>query len=226
MFIHILLQGLEFSGDSTFLIPAAAATYLLPPALLTPEVRVFFFDLFGAFILDLIIVAIIKNVVKRHHPDYCLCEQQYWSFPSGHSTRALMIVTFFTMYIPMWKEQAATVWLPFLRRLLKNQVNVLEEGVPMMENFLVSLVGWIVFSWAVATTSSRILLGHHFFFDVLIGCVVGVLESVLYTKFLVIPPEVTLAVHGYISSFFGGIEDAVWRFFNNVTFYIERLTTR
>jgi len=221
-----LLRVLEFSGDGIFLIPAAAATYLLPLGKLTQEVRMFFFNLFGAFILDLIIVMVIKNYVRRHRPHYCTCREEYWSFPSGHSTRALLVVTFFTMYMPMWRVQAANVWLPFLRRLLSNRVNILDEGVPMLENFLVSVVTWLVFSWAVATTSSRIILGRHFFFDVLIGCFVGTLESVLYNNFFVIPREVSLAVHGYISSFFGAIEDAVWRLFNDVGFYIEGWTKR
>lgn len=230
-FFYTILRILEFSGDGLFLIPAAAATYMLPKGKLNAEVRMFFFNLLGAFIVDLVIVTLIKNYVRRRRPVYCHAhgiteEVEYWSFPSGHSTRALMVVTFFTMYLHMWRVQASDVWLPFLKRVLSNEVNILDEGVPMLENFLVSVVTWLVFSWAVATTSSRIILGRHFFFDVLVGCLVGILESILYNNFLVIPPAVSEAVHAYISSFFGTIEMVLGRIFRGASLYIQSWTTR
>lgn len=231
LFFYMFLRILEFSGDGVFLIPAAAATYLLPKGKLNPEVRMFFFNLLGAFVVDLVIVTLIKNCVRRRrpaysHPHLITAEVDYCSFPSGHSTRALMVVTFFTMYLPMWRVQAAHVWLPFLKRVLSNEVNILDEGVAMVENFLVSVVTWLVFSWAVATTSSRIILGRHFFFDVLVGCFVGTLESILYNNFLIIPPEVSEAVHAYISSFFGIIEMIIGRVFSGTGYYIQKLTMR
>ncbi|KAG0620181.1 hypothetical protein M758_4G196100 [Ceratodon purpureus] len=228
-FFYMVLRILEFSGEGLFLIPAAAAAYLLPKGKLNPEVRMFFFNLLGAFIVDLVIVTLIKNYVRRRGPMYCHVHHvtgEDRSFPSGHSTRALMVVTFFTMYLPMWRVQAANVWLPFLKRVLSNEVRILDEGVPMLESFLVSVVTWLVFSWAVATTSSRIILGRHFFFDVLVGCLVGTLESILYNNFLVIPHAVSEAVHSYISSFFGNIEEVLAKFFGGASMYIQSWVMR
>jgi membrane-associated phospholipid phosphatase len=224
IFFYLWLRILEFSGNGICLIPAAAAAYLLPKESLTPEVRTFFFNLLGAFVVDLILVTLIKYYVCRARPLYCgrhitTVEAEPWSFPSNHSTRALMVVTFFTMYLPMWKEQAVNVWLPFFRRLLSNEVSILDDGVHTLSNVLVSIITWLVYSWAVATTSSRIILGRHFFFDVLVGCVVGILEGALYNRFLVIPAEVSEGVHNYIFLFFASIRDAVMKFFNNSSFH-------
>lgn len=220
MVFYLWLRVLEFSGDGICLIPAAAVAYLLPKENLTPEVRAFFFNLLGAFIVDLVLVTVIESYVCRaqplyYQPNVITEDAEPWSFPSHHSTRALMVVTFFTMYLPMWKEQAVNVWLPFFRRLLSNEVNILDEGAPMVGNLLVSIITWFVYSWAVATTSSRIILGRHFFFDVLVGCVVGILESTLYNRFFVIPDEVSEGVHNCIFSFFVSIKDAIVKLFCN-----------
>ena len=227
IFFYLWLRILEFSGDGICLIPTAAVAYLLPKENLTPEVRTFFFNLLGAFIADLVLVTLVKLYVYQARPLYCAAhnivtmEVEPWSFPSNHPTRALMVVTFFTMYLPMWKEQAINVWLPFFRRMLSNDFNILDEGVHMLANLLVSVLTWLVYSWAVATTSSRIILGRHFIFDVLVGCVVGILEGTLYNSFLVIPTEASEGVHDYIFSIFASIKDALTDFFNNGSLHIQ-----
>lgn len=52
IFFYVFLRTLEFSGDGVFLIPCAAATFLAPKSKLTPELRMFFFNLFMAFLFD------------------------------------------------------------------------------------------------------------------------------------------------------------------------------
>ncbi|KAG0566201.1 hypothetical protein M758_7G042100 [Ceratodon purpureus] len=235
MFFYLWLRILEFSGDGICLIPAAAVAYLLPKKNLTPEVRTFFFNLLGAFIVDLILVTLIKYFICRARPrarplygepNIITVEAEPWSFPSNHSTRALMVVTFFTMYLPLWKEQTVNVWLPFFRKLLINEVNLLEDGVHMLSNLLVSIITWLVYSWAIATISSQIILGRHFFFDVLIGCMVGILEGTLYNSFFVIPAEVSEGVHDYIFSLVASVWDGIMKFFNIGSFHLENLANR
>ncbi|XP_024403550.1 uncharacterized protein [Physcomitrium patens] len=226
LFLYLLLRAMELSGDGVCLISTAAATYLLPKKKLTPEVRMFFFNLLGAFIVDLVIVTVIKYYVRLWHQSSS-CQPHSVTFDLENSTRPILVVTFFTMYLPMWKDQAANVWLPFFRRLVSNKVglDIQDEGV-QLANLLVSIITWLVFSWAVSTTSSRIILGRHFFFDVLVGCLVGILETLLYSKFLVIPDKVSEGIHNYLIFFFGNIENHVRFLFSNCKFHIENLVKR
>lgn len=216
IFFYVFLRTLEFSGDGVFLIPCAAATFVAPKAKLTPEVRMFFFNLFMAFLFDLIVVSIIKKIVRRPRPVYnrnhfMTVQVDHWSFPSGHSTRALLVVTMFGLYMPMWKDQCHRIWLPYLQQQLENSVVFDKEFVPGAESMLIGLIGSTVTGWAVATTSSRIILGRHFFCDVVAGSLLGVVEAFFAYYFLAIPGGTSEEIFRRINGVFAWIESSTWR---------------
>jgi membrane-associated phospholipid phosphatase len=231
LFFYVFLRTLEFSGDGVFLIPCAAATFLAPTPKLTPQLRMFFFNLFMGFLFDLIFVSIIKKIVRRPRPSYNrghfkTVQVDHWSFPSGHSTRALMVVTFFWLYLPMWRDQSARIWMPFVISKLERHIIILDEFVPTAENLLINIIAWVVTTWAIATTTSRIILGRHFFCDVIAGSLLGVFESFFAHYLLYIPGEVSEYVHQVINEAFGWLEDEAWKLFHGRNFTIERISSR
>lgn len=231
IFFYVFLRTLEFSGDGVFLIPCAAATFVAPKPKLTPEVRMFFFNLFMAFVFDLIFVSIIKKIVRRPRPVYnrnhfMTVQVDHWSFPSGHSTRALMVVTMFGLYIPMWRDQSHRVWLPFLQEALRNRIDILPEFVPTAEAILISVIGSAVTGWAVATTSSRIILGRHFFCDVVAGSLLGIFEAFFAYYFLAIPIATSEEIHRRINGVFAWVETSAWRLVHGRNFLIHEMSSR
>jgi len=120
----------------------------------------------------------------------------------------------FGLYIPMWRDQCHRIWLPYLQRILKGRIEILEEFAPTAETILISLIGSTVTSWAVATTSSRIILGRHFFCDVVAGSLLGIFEAFFAYYFLAIPMETSEALHRSISGFFGTLENSTWQLFH------------
>jgi len=120
----------------------------------------------------------------------------------------------FGLYIPMWRDQSHRIWLPFIQQILKDRIDILTKFVPTAENILISFIGSTVTAWAVATTSSRIILGRHFFCDVVAGSLLGVFEAFFAYYFLAIPIETSEAIHGYINGIFATIEDTTWQLFH------------
>lgn len=231
LFFYLFLRTLEFSGDGVFLIPCAAATFLAPKPKLTPEIRMFFFNLFMAFLFDLIFVSIIKNIVRRPRPVYnrnhfMTVQVDHWSFPSGHSTRALLVVTMFGLYIPLWRDQSHRIWLPYLQQKLDKRIVIVKEFEPTAESILISLIGSTVTGWAVATTSSRIILGRHFFCDVVAGSLLGIVEAFFAYYFLAIPTETSQAVFMLINGVFAWIENSTWRLFHGRNLLDHQMSSR
>jgi membrane-associated phospholipid phosphatase len=231
LFFYVFLRTLEFSADGVFLIPCTAATFLAPRAKLTPELRAFFFNLFMAFQFDLIFVSIVKQIVRRPRPEYnrghfINIAVDRWSFPSGHSTRALMGLTFFWLYIPMWQDQAERVWVPFLVDKMQDRVIFLDRFLPTLQQLLISGIAWVVHSWAFATTTSRIILGRHFFCDVMAGSLLGVSESIFAHYLLAVPGETVEYIHQLINGFFANMESFAWRIFHERPFSVHDLTIR
>jgi len=231
LFFYVFLRTLEFSADGVFLIPCTAATFLAPRSKLTPELRAFFFNLFMAFQFDLIFVSIVKQIVRRPRPEYnrghfINVAVDRWSFPSGHSTRALMGLTFFWLYIPMWQDQAERVWVPFLVDKMQDRVIFLDRFLPTLQQLLISGIAWVVHSWAVATTTSRIILGRHFFCDVIAGSLLGVSESIFAHYLLAVPGETVEYIHQLINGFFANMESFAWRIFHERPFSVHDLTIR
>lgn len=231
MFFYVFLRSLEFSGDGLFLITCAAATYVAPKSKLTPEVRIFFFNLFMAYVFDMIFVSIVKKIVRRPRPVYnrnhfLTMQVDHWSFPSGHSTRALLVYTTFWLYIPMWRDQSHRSWLPYLQQKLERRVNILNEFVPTAEAILINLIASIVTGWAIATMSSRIILGRHFFCDVVAGALLGVIEAVFAYYFLTIPIGTSEAVHRKITGAFGWVENSTSQIFHGKKLLVHEMAKR
>lgn len=202
---------MEFSGDGDFLIPWAAATFLAPEPRLTPELRTFF-NLFMAFLFDLIIVSIIKKIVRRPRPKYnrkhfVTVQVDHWSFPSGHSTRVLLLMTMFGLYLPMWKDQSHRVWLPYLERKLEKRIVIMKEFQSTAEAIIVNFFGSVLTAWAVATTSSRIILGRHFFCDVVADSIPGIFEAFFAYYVLDIPNGTSEAIHRNINGVLAWFEN-------------------
>merc|ERR1711997_937014 len=77
----------------------------------------FFFNLLLALLLDIAVVAIIKAFTRRRRPSYNVDDQyatvklvDKFSFPSGHSTRAVMLAALLTLVAPI----NFILWLPLV----------------------------------------------------------------------------------------------------------------
>jgi len=77
----------------------------------------FFFNLLLALLLDIVVVAVVKAFTRRRRPAYNVDDQyatvkmvDKFSFPSGHSTRAVMLAIMFTVVEPV----NFILWLPLL----------------------------------------------------------------------------------------------------------------
>ncbi|KAJ7516359.1 hypothetical protein O6H91_22G055200 [Diphasiastrum complanatum] len=189
------LRALEYSGDGTFWLPVTAGIWLAP-IIKNTELRRFLFNLFAAFVFDLIVIGLIKSIVQRPRPVYnkgmyVVLAVDRWSFPSGHSSRALMIATLFLFYLPLWQDLMARSVLPYLG---ENE-SFRSVGLPCLELILAPLSSLCVLVWAAATASSRVLLGRHYFFDVLVGSILGVLEAAFVHKVLYVPGHFSEACH-------------------------------
>lgn len=231
IFFYVFLRTLEFSGDGVFLIPCAAATFLAPPQKLTPEVRMFVFNLFMTFIFDLIFVSIIKKIVRRPRPAYNhghfrTLQVDHWSFPSGHSTRALITTTLFGLYLPMWKDQSRRIWMPFIVEQLKEHVIILKGSVHIAENILISAIATVITGWALATTTSRISLGRHFLCDVLAGSLIGIGEALFAHRYLFIPMRTCEYIHTVVNGKFAWIEDSIYKVFHSRNFVVTQVKPR
>lgn len=127
-------------------------------------------------------MSIIKKIVRRTHSVYnrnhfkTVQVEQWWC----HYSRALMVVTMSGLYIPVWRDQSHHIWLPFLQEKLRNRINIVPDFVPIAETIVISLVGSTVTAWAIATTSSQIIIGRHFFCDVVAGSLLGIFEAFFF----------------------------------------------
>ncbi len=64
-------------------------------------------------------------------------------------------------------------------------------------NFVVSVLLW---SWSFSVCFSRLLNGRHYFVDILIGIMVGFVDSFLISSFLWMSPEQTENILSVFSS--------------------------
>lgn len=76
----------------------------------------------------------------------------HWSFPSGHSSRVCCIAGLVCLYDVEFDHRFDKIW-----------------G---------NCVGVGVCVWAGVTSLSRVLLGRHYVFDVVVGACLGVFEAV------------------------------------------------
>lgn len=188
----------------------------------------FFFNLMMSFIFDLIFVSILKKMVRRPRPAYNHCHFQalqvdHWSFPSGHSTRALITTTLFGLYIPVWRDQARRIWVPYLASELKEHVIILKGSTHLLEQMLVSSIASVITFWAFATATSRIILGRHFLCDVLAGSIIGVGEAMFSHRYLFINMKVCEYVHSGILRRFARMEDFFYTINSSKNFVVTQV---
>ena len=142
---HWLLLACEHSGNGFLWILGTLLLLVLPKV--GWKFRIFAINLEVGFLLDLIVIGILKLAVRRARPDYA--EKKYtsnipadkYSFPSGHASRCIFIATGVFLFRSMCHPAI--------------------------------LVGAII--WAIGTSMSRIFLGRHYLSDVLIGSIIGIL---------------------------------------------------
>uniref|UniRef100_A0A7M5VEN3 Phosphatidic acid phosphatase type 2/haloperoxidase domain-containing protein n=1 Tax=Clytia hemisphaerica TaxID=252671 RepID=A0A7M5VEN3_9CNID len=138
---RFIFKALEWSGHG---VPWLL--YIFWQLLVTKFSRNFVIIMAG-LIVDLIVIAFLKLLFKRHRPSYnegdlplSASKIDGFSFPSGHATRAFMLYVILT--------------------------NI---------NFFASQSFLLI--WAFALAYSRIALGRHFLTDVVAGSFIGALEG-------------------------------------------------
>lgn len=216
-FTYSFLRFFEYSGDGLFWIPATAVFWLSSSAG-SAETRMFALNLFICLLLDLIVVGTIKSAVRRKRPQYnrghlVIVSMDHWSFPSGHSTRAVMVVTLIWLYTPLWQTMINQHWYPNLVLSSKSSYFMRDWVLPYVENNLLTIGKCAFMLWMLATACSRVVLGRHYLLDVMGGVVVGVLEAFVAHFALHVPLKVSELQHAYLLSLFGLYEEAFWKFF-------------
>lgn len=172
--LRFIFIFLEHTGNGLFWIPVSFAIWLSPWPI-PPSFRALLLNLFLAFMVDLMVIGTLKSTVKRPRPIYnhgmfIALAPDKWSFPSGHSSRALLTAAFFL----------------FCKETLKDII--VSDG--FLKPFLIGL-----FVWAIATAFSRILLGRHFVTDVIVGSILGVLEGLFFLRYLRVSLEASEILH-------------------------------
>ncbi|KAK8658184.1 hypothetical protein V6N13_036396 [Hibiscus sabdariffa] len=160
-----LLLLLEYSADFRFSFPVSLSLFLASPSFSSLAI-----PLILGHLLDLVLIGLIKLTFRRARPHYnpnmsAVVHADNFSFPSGHASRVLFLATLFHLIFQHNKELVSD----FIRRWIKFEPGFVVLGV------------WV---WAIMTATSRVLLGRHFFFDVLAGAFVGVLEGIVAYRFL------------------------------------------
>eukprot|EP00250_Pteridium_aquilinum_P031504 c43737_g1_i1 orf=56-829(-) len=177
---RFFLQALEYSGDGLFWIPATAALCWAPDFTL----QHFFKSLFVGFMFDLFVIGTIKALIRRPRPVYnrgmyLVVSVDHYSFPSGHSSRAFLIFVFVLEYATDWKETIFQALWVFVGDL--NEAGNVLGHFDMLGYYVIP---FIFACWAIATASSRILLGRHFLLDVVVGSFLGILEALFVIRVL------------------------------------------
>ncbi|KAG0557113.1 hypothetical protein KC19_11G103100 [Ceratodon purpureus] len=216
-FTYICLRFFEFSGDGFFWLPVAIA-FWLSPSVGSPGTRLFALNLFVCLLFDLLVVGSIKSAVRRKRPHYnrghfVVVSVDSWSFPSGHSTRAVMIVTLIWLYSPLWRTMITSYWYPNLVLNYKENYFMAHYVLPYVENHLLTIAYFVLTSWMLATACSRVVLGRHYISDVVGGIIIGVLEALVAHFCLHVPLKVSELQHAYLLARFGLDEEFFWRFF-------------
>ncbi|KAG0563920.1 hypothetical protein KC19_8G069700 [Ceratodon purpureus] len=218
-----ILRFFEFSGDGLFWLPGTAAFWLSPSAG-SPDTRMFALNLFIGLLLDFFVVGCIKSAVQRKRPQYntghlMVVSMDQWSFPSGHSSRAVMIVSLIWLYSPMWRAMISQYWWPYL--VLKYEKNhyMSEYVLPYVENNLLRTIQFVLMLWLTVTACSRVVLGRHYILDVLGGEAIGVLEALVTHFCLHVPLKVSELQHAYLLSRFGLYEEMFWNIFHGRWFF-------
>lgn len=113
-------------------------------------------------ILDIIFVAVSKAIIRRRRPTedpYSLGPDKY-SFPSGHASRSVFILCFFTMLHPVtifvWPSLAAWCFSVCLSRLILYRHHILDVVAGIFLGLFEALVLWVL--WLNKDTAESIMM--------------------------------------------------------------------
>lgn len=149
---HWLLLSCEHSGNGFIWIPGAMLAVLWPG--LGWRVKVFAINLEIGFLLDVAIVGLMKVLVKRSRPDFA--EKQY------------------SATIPADKYSFPSGHA--------SRCILIACMVFLFRHMCHTAVLLVVAGWAGVTALSRVCLGRHFFFDVVIGSLIGIALAGVLSK--------------------------------------------
>ncbi|KAG8662212.1 hypothetical protein MANES_01G077500v8 [Manihot esculenta] len=172
-----LLLVLELLADFRFSFPITLALCLSP---LSPSLLPFFSPLLFGLLLDIAFVGLIKIIFRRPRPPYnpnmsAVVSADNFSFPSGHASRVFLVATLVSL-----SADAIEAALTDLRA----NDGFAHRWIAGDDTKVVGIVVLVVRVWAAVTALSRVLLGRHFFIDVLAGACLGVFEALLAFQFL------------------------------------------
>ncbi|GKA80640.1 probable lipid phosphate phosphatase beta [Tanacetum coccineum] len=142
------LKLLELSGDGRLFFPIIISVLMFPVTTNAPFIRIILLNLLIGGVLDLIIIGLTKHLVKRRRPLY-----------NKH-----MFLTFSVDQYSFPSGHASRV--SFIASLIYFYSDLLFQSVSMF-----------VIVWATVTSLSRVLLGRHFVFDVVVGGAIGVANA-------------------------------------------------
>ncbi|XP_059074138.1 probable lipid phosphate phosphatase beta [Cryptomeria japonica] len=176
---RMFLKALEISGDGLLWIPATAALWLTPfSSFAIPKIRWVLLNLLIGFLFDLVLIGSLKSIIRRPRPEYnkgmyLVVSVDHWSFPSGHASRACFIGSFLCLC------------LQFLEAQIPGSVGG-NQSVGIFRAVVI-----LIMAWAIATSTSRILLGRHYVLDVMAGGCLGVLEALIVHNLLSVSERVS-----------------------------------
>ncbi|KAK7265900.1 hypothetical protein RJT34_33525 [Clitoria ternatea] len=178
-----LLRFLELLADFRFFFPVSVSLFLATPSS-SPLRSHLLLPLILCSLLDLLLIALIKFLVRRSRPSYA-SHSEYnavvpvdkFSFPSGHSSRVCFVASVFSLSRPSIVQAFADLNRPRVPALVRSWIG--EDDV-----MTVDLLITVVWSWASITVISRVALGRHYVLDVFFGACFGFLEALFTFRFL------------------------------------------
>eukprot|EP00053_Salpingoeca_punica_P012390 m.110986 g.110986 ORF g.110986 m.110986 type:complete len:202 (-) comp15935_c0_seq2:1341-1946(-) len=141
-----MFKMLEWSGHGVLWIGLAIFAFLA-----YPESAPFSLNLLAALLFDLCVVSVCKGLVRRSRPVYnrgdaiTLFVDQF-SFPSGHCTRAFMLVPFLSSSSTSDRDEAASLYWMLLAWALHVAASRLALGRHYLSDVLAgALIGLLQF---------------------------------------------------------------------------------
>ncbi|VVA32817.1 PREDICTED: phospholipid phosphatase 6 [Prunus dulcis] len=193
---HFILLLLEISADFRFFFPLSLSLLLAPTLTLIPSpiqipgrgaslspiqiLRPLLSPLILGLLLDLALIGLIKLLFRRARPLYnknmnVAVSVDHFSFPSGHASRVCFVAALLHLSAAALADALALLrpTSPFIDRWFGSD--------PVSAISVLVLVAW---TWAYATSFSRIVLGRHFVTDVCAGACLGMFEGLVAFRFL------------------------------------------
>lgn len=193
---HFILLLLEISADFRFFFPLSLSLLVAPTLTLNPSpiqipgpgaslspiqiLRPLLSPLILGLLLDLALIGLIKLLFRRARPLYnknmnVAVSVDHFSFPSGHASRVCFVAALLHLSAAALADALALLrpTSPFIDRWI--------GADPVSAISVLVLVAW---TWAYATSFSRIVLGRHFVTDICAGACLGMFEGLVAFRFL------------------------------------------